>query len=94
MNYPFIDEPNTACIVCKHVLCENKPILYVSHDEEDGCWQFMCGDEHVFPDDARVIALSEAWELDDSISEVAGMPCGSFAERESVTSDWRITRSI
>ena len=81
---------NTACIVCKHILNEKRPILYVSHDEDDGCWQFMCGDEHVFTEDARVIALVEAFELDASISQVAGMPCGCFAERESAASDWRI----
>ena len=92
MRYPFQDEPNTACIVCKHVLCEKKPILYASHDEEDGCWQFMCGEEHVFPEDARVIALAEAWELDASISQVADMPCGNFAVRESESSAWRIER--
>ncbi len=40
--------------------------------------------------DARVIALAEAFELDASISQVAGMPCGCFAERESAASDWRI----
>ena len=90
MKYPFTDEPNTACIVCKHILCEKKTILYVSHDEEDGCWQFMCGGDHDFPDDARVIALAEAFELDDSLSRVADMPYGSFAERESETSAWRI----
>ena len=90
MNYPFSDEPNTACIICKHILYEKKTILYVSHDEEDGCWQFMCGENHGFPEDARVIALVEAFELDASLSQVADMPCGSFAERASETSAWRI----
>lgn len=31
--FPFADEPNTACFICCHVLEENEPILYVSHDE-------------------------------------------------------------
>ena len=88
--FPFADSPNTACIVCRHILDEKRPILYVSHDEEDGCWQFMCGDEHVFTEDARVIALAEAFELDASISQVAGMPCGCFAERESAASAWQV----
>ena len=33
--FPFSDAPNTACFTCCHVLEENKPILYVSHDEDD-----------------------------------------------------------
>ena len=39
--FPFSDAPNTACFTCCHVLEENKPILYVSYDE-DGYWQFLC----------------------------------------------------
>jgi hypothetical protein len=89
MKFPFYDEPNTACIVCKHVLEKKRPILYVSHDKEDGCWQFMCGDKHAFPEDARVIALAEAFELDASIAQVADIPCGCFAERESAESAWK-----
>ena len=34
MKFPFSDAPNTACFTCCHVLGENKPILYVSHDED------------------------------------------------------------
>ena len=37
MKFPFSDEPNTACFTCRHVLEENRPIRYVSHDE-DGYW--------------------------------------------------------
>lgn len=32
MKFPFSDEPNTACFTCRHVLEENRPIRYVSHD--------------------------------------------------------------
>ena len=32
--FPFSDAPNTACFTCCHVLEENKPILYVSYDED------------------------------------------------------------
>lgn len=53
--FPFSDAPNTACFTCCHVLEENKPILYVSHDE-DGYWQFLCGGNHK-EEDARVVSL-------------------------------------
>ncbi len=43
--FPFADAPNTVCFTCRHVLEENKPILYVSHDK-DGYWQFLCGGSH------------------------------------------------
>ncbi|MDQ0152395.1 hypothetical protein J2S20_001084 [Moryella indoligenes] len=31
--FPFYDEPNTAAIVCSHVINREEPILFVSHDE-------------------------------------------------------------
>lgn len=37
--FPFADDLRTACFTCFHVLEEDKPILYFSHDE-DGYWQF------------------------------------------------------
>lgn len=36
MEYPFNDAPNTAAIICCHILEREAPILYVSHDKEDG----------------------------------------------------------
>ena len=35
--FPFDGDPHTACIVCRHVLDNNEPITYISHDE-DGMW--------------------------------------------------------
>jgi hypothetical protein len=31
---------------CVHVLEQGRPILRVSHDEDDGAWQFHCGSLH------------------------------------------------
>lgn len=36
--FPFQDAPNTAVIVCSHIIDRLAPILYVSHDEDDGMW--------------------------------------------------------
>ena len=35
MDFPFYDAPNTATIICCHIIDDGKPILYVSHDEDD-----------------------------------------------------------
>ena len=40
MDFPFYDAPNTATIICCHIIDDGKPILYVSHDEDDGMKQF------------------------------------------------------
>lgn len=63
--FPFKDSPNTACFTCCHVLNQNKPILYISHDD-DGYWQFLCGQNHT-EDDARVVSLADIFKIDSDI---------------------------
>ena len=87
--FPFRDRPNTAVFTCVHVLDRERPILHVVHDE-DGDWQFLCGAPHGV-DEARVIALEEAYDLDPSVGTLAGMDYGHSADRTDVNSDWIIT---
>ena len=87
--FPFEDAPNTACIICRHVLDEGSDILYVSHDEEDGMWQFLCGGSHEM-EDAKVVSLYAAFMTDPSVGKLANMPFGCVAERKSVAAEWVI----
>ena len=86
--FPFADAPNTACFTCRHVLEENKPILYVSHDE-DGYWQFLCGGNHT-EEDARIVSLALIISIDETMSDLAELGYGYYAEAESPTSDWTV----
>ena len=88
MKFPFSDEPNTACFTSRHVLEENRPIRYVSHDE-DGYWQFLCGENHT-EEDARVVSLVSVWEMDESVGELAGLDYGESAEAVDPTDGWVI----
>ncbi len=90
MRFPFADRPDTAAIVCRHVLA-GKPVLYVSHDAEDGMWQFLCGKAHA-ADDGRVISLQEAHALDRAIGRIANLPCGCYAQRRSRFARWVVTK--
>lgn len=89
MEFPFEDAPNTAAISCCHIIEERKPILYASHDADDGMWQFLCGGKHN-ESEARIVSLAEIYEVDKSISELAQMPCGCCAERENMNCFWKI----
>lgn len=91
MEFPFSDAPNTAAIVCSHIMEEHEPILYVSHDEDDGMWQFLCGRQHD-ESEARIVSLYSVFMQEHSIAELSEMPCGYFAERESRDSEWRIQK--
>ncbi len=84
--FPFSDRPDTAVIVCRHVLA-GKPILHVSHDADDGMWQFLCGQPHQTAD-ARIISLKEACDLDPSIGALKDLPRGSLAQRDSADAAW------
>jgi len=87
-NYKFTEEKNTMCIVCCHIFNKNGPILYVTHDEDDGMWQFLCGHENHTTEDIKIIALSEAVEIDSSINELYEMPEDIGAMKESKNKEW------
>lgn len=91
MKFPFNDDPDTAAIICCHIMENMAPILYVSHDEDDGMWQFLCGKEHEI-DEARVVSLKEVFDLDNSIGVLKDMPCGYYAERKMQNDDWIIRK--
>ena len=88
MAFPFEDSPDNATIICRHIVHGGAAILYVSHDE-DGTWQFMCGGTHE-TEDAMVVSLKEAYDIDHSIGDLTAMPCGYYAERKTQDSEWVI----
>lgn len=91
MKFPFYDEPNTATITCCHIIDEGAPILYISHDEDDGMWQFLCGKTHETYE-AKIVSMESKFDLDPSIATLKDMPCGYCAERKSQKDDWIIEK--
>lgn len=86
-NWLFDDPPNLAVITTYHVF-EGAPILYVSHDEDDGGWQFLTG-EIASEADAKVVSLKRIIYLDSSITELADLPLGWIATRSRVGDIWQ-----
>jgi hypothetical protein len=64
-----------------------EPILYISHDLEDHGWQFT-GATPANMKDAMLVCLSEVVALDSSTLEVADLPPGWHAARESPQHAW------
>ena len=91
MKFPFNESKKTAAITCCHIVENGADILYVSHDAEDGMWQFLCGGAHM-QEQARVVSLNEIFTLDNTVSELANMPCGYIAERKQKGSKWEIKK--
>jgi len=66
--------------------------LYVTHDFDDGAWQFLPGSV-VSTDDSAIISLEEAVAIDPSIQELNLLPLGSSARRESINSNWILSNN-
>lgn len=87
-DFKFKEPENTACITCRHVIEKERPILYVTHDIEDGSWQFMCGmDDHTTAD-AKIVSLKNITSIDLTVNDLFEMPLGFGAERKSITAKW------
>jgi hypothetical protein len=83
----FKDPPNLAVITTYHVF-ESSPILLVSHDEDDGGWQFLPS-EVVSEADAKVVALERIVHLDSSVNELVDLPLGWIATRSKIGDIWQ-----
>ncbi|QDV35487.1 hypothetical protein [Tautonia plasticadhaerens] len=89
--WPFPDPPGTEAITLDRILSGDSPLRLVSHDEEDGAWQFLDG-EHVFEEDAVVVALGEILQFDPGLAELADLPVGWSAWRATPGAAWRRAR--
>ena len=83
----FADPPNCAVFSVRDIVFRDRPILFVSHDD-DGDWQFLTG-ERVREKDATVVSLGEIVELDRTLLELADLPSGWIATRPSANSSWK-----
>ena len=88
-DWPFSDPKNVATITLRQILEDGRPILYVSHDAEDGCWQFMDGGDAPDVKDGREVSLQCMVEWDPSVRELADLPLGWCAWREHAGAPWQ-----
>ncbi len=85
-SWPFADSPNTASITTRQVL-EGAPVLLVTHDADDGSWQFLCGTTND-SEDARVVGLGQMYNRDSTLGELADLPEGWRAFRSAAGLPW------
>ena len=85
----FAGQPqNLAVITLRPILRGELPVLYVSHDADDGGWQFLSG---AIPDlaDAAVVGLGQMLSLDPSLAELGDLPIGWTAIRANERAQWQ-----
>ncbi|MBV9126235.1 MAG: hypothetical protein JO112_23035, partial [Planctomycetes bacterium] len=86
--WPFEDPPNVAVFTLTKILHDGQPILLVAHDEDDGAWQFLDGDE-VRAEEAALVSLKTIVTLDQTVAELADLPCGWIAWRQQADQPWQ-----
>lgn len=92
-HWPFEDPRNVAVFTTADVIDRSLPIVHVTHDDDDGAWQFHSANG--FPDDIkgyRLVALEEIVTQDPTIAELADLPCGWRATRSGPGAAWRRER--
>jgi hypothetical protein len=82
----FEEDPRLGVLTTAPVLA-GASILMVSHDADDGGWQFLCGTTND-PADGRIVHLGEIVAMDPTVAEVADLPLGWVAFRRSVGGEW------
>jgi hypothetical protein len=85
--WPFDQARNCAVFTTRLVVERREPILHVTHDADDHGWQFI-GSSDGTRENHMIIAFHEAVELDPSVLEVADLPVGWHAVRESPKHPW------
>jgi hypothetical protein len=89
-DYKFNEPETSACFVCDHVINRTRPILLVTHDEDDEYeyWQFLCGESDHDESNIKIISIKQATEIDSSINDLHEMPLGVSADRKSINDKW------
>lgn len=87
-SWPFPDAENTAAFTSKKILNGADWVYHVTHDADDGAWQFHPYGGPTPENEAAVVGLETMLSLDASIQTVADLPLGWHAWRESPTAPW------
>lgn len=85
----FSDPPNVAVIAHRKIVQNGEWIAYVSHDADDGAWQFhIQQSDPVQEGDAVLVSLRNIVDIDPSIQALADLPLGWCAWRTQESAQW------
>lgn len=86
-NWKFPDSPHTGVYLSQTVHNGTEPVTYVSHDAEDGAWQFL-GDSMADKGGPSLTCFHHPIDRDPSLAELADLPIGWYAQRSKVGQPW------
>ena len=86
-NWKFQDPPHTRVFLSQTVHDGIEPVTYVSHDAEDGAWQFL-GESMADGGGPVISCFHHPIDGDSGLAELADLPLGWCAERSKVGQPW------
>ena len=86
--WQFPDDPHTHVYLSRTVHEKEEAITYVSHDADDGSWQFL-GDKMADGGGPVVSCLHHPIDDDPTLEVLADLPLGWYATRETPQSSWQ-----
>jgi hypothetical protein len=85
--WKFTDSPHAQAFLSEKVHIGIEPVTFVSHDADDGAWQFL-GDSMSDGGSPILTCLHHPIDRDPSLAELADLPLGWYAERGKVGEPW------
>lgn len=89
LTWAFPDPGKTAVFTSVRVIDGEEWIYYVSHDADDGSWQFHPYSGPTPMEEARVVGLREIVAMEPRLAELADLPLGWHAWCDSPEAEWQ-----
>jgi hypothetical protein len=86
-NWKFSEPPHTGVFTTKQVMSGEDSVTRVFHETEDEAWQFL-GPGDARREDLTYVCFHHIIDKHPTISELADLPLGWSACRETVTAPW------
>lgn len=86
--WPFSEPENVAVFTSKRILSGEEWIYFVTHDADDGAWQFHPPSGPTPEEEASVVSLRTIFNVDPSTGALADLSLGWCAWRETRSSAW------
>jgi len=86
-DWKFADSPHTGVYLSETVHNGTEQVTFVSHDAEDGAWQFL-GDSMSDGGGPVLSCFHHPIDRDPTLAELADLPLGWYAERDKVGKPW------
>lgn len=87
-DWPFEDPQNVAVFTTKRVIRGDDWISYVTHDIDDGAWQFHGPSSDGQTEEAALVRLDEIIMIEPRLKELADLPLGWHAWRIRKDAPW------